>query len=167
HQPPNHLAQTSSRLILRWNHEPGPRLTPRWTRLVLALPSTWHQTVSLMFARGGSMTTFSAEQFKAATRQAWEKSAGGWNSQTRHIHEWLAEATEAMLDSAHITSGMRVLDIAAGAGDQTLDIAQRVGPNGHVLATDISETILQFAKDYAQRAGLLNVETGVADADGF
>jgi len=113
------------------------------------------------------MTTFSAEQFKAATRQAWEKSAGGWNSQTRHIHEWLAEATEAMLDSAHITSGMRVLDIAAGAGDQTLDIAQRVGPNGHVLATDISETILQFAKDNAQRAGLLNVETRVADAEGL
>ncbi|MFI5444802.1 class I SAM-dependent methyltransferase [Polaromonas sp. UC242_47] len=113
------------------------------------------------------MTTSNPEQFKVATRQAWEKSAGGWNSQTRHIHAWLAEATEAMLDSARISSGMRVLDIAAGAGDQTLDVARRVGPGGHVLATDISETILQFAKDNAQQAGLLHVETRVADAEGL
>lgn len=36
HQPPNRLTQTPSRLIPRWNHEPGSRLTPRWTRLYLA-----------------------------------------------------------------------------------------------------------------------------------
>jgi ubiquinone/menaquinone biosynthesis C-methylase UbiE len=111
------------------------------------------------------MTTFSPEQLKVATRLAWEKSASGWNSQTPNIHAWLAEATAAMLDAARITVGMRVLDIAAGAGDQTLDIARRVGPGGYVLATDISECILQFAKDHAQRAGLTHVETRVSDAE--
>jgi ubiquinone/menaquinone biosynthesis C-methylase UbiE len=111
------------------------------------------------------MIPSSPKQFKAAMRQAWEKSAGGWNSQTSQIHQWLAEATRAMLDAAHISPGMRVIDIAAGAGDQTLDIARRVGPEGYVLATDISETILQFAKDNAQRAGLLNIETRMADAE--
>ena len=34
--------------------------------------------------------------------------------------------------------GARVLDVAAGAGGQTLAAARRVGPDGHVLATDIS-----------------------------
>lgn len=111
------------------------------------------------------MTSSSPEQFKAAMRQAWDKSAGGWNSQTGHIHDWLAEATQAMLNASHISPGMRVVDIAAGAGDQTLDIARRVGPGGYVLATDISEAILQFAKDNAKRAGLLNVETRLADAE--
>lgn len=111
------------------------------------------------------MNTLSPEQFKAATRQAWDKSASGWNSQTRHIHDWLAQATPAMLDAAHIAVGMRVLDVAAGAGDQTLDIARRVGPEGHVLATDISPEILQFAQDNARQAGLLNVETSVCDAE--
>lgn len=111
------------------------------------------------------MTPFSPEEFKDATRQAWDKSAGGWNSQTRAIHAWLADATAAMLGAAHIKNGMRVLDIAAGAGDQTLAIARRVGPAGHVLATDISEAILQFAKDNAQRAGLPQVETRVCDAE--
>lgn len=111
------------------------------------------------------MNTLSPEQFKAATRQAWDKSASGWNAQTQHIHDWLAQATPAMLDAAHITVGMRVLDIAAGAGDQTLDIARRVGPGGYVLATDISPGILQFAQDNARHAGLLNVETRVCDAE--
>ena len=111
------------------------------------------------------MTPFSPDQFKDATRQAWDKSASGWNRQTPAIHNWLTAATAAMLDAAHITAGMRVLDIAAGAGDQTLDIARRVGPDGHVLATDISEAILQFAKDNAQQAGLAQVETRVADAE--
>ncbi|MDB5928922.1 MAG: UbiE/COQ5 methyltransferase [Polaromonas sp.] len=111
------------------------------------------------------MTPASPEQFKAATRLAWDKSAGGWNRQTGNIHAWLAEATQAMLDAAHVAPGMRVLDIAAGAGDQTLDIARRVGPAGQVLATDISASILEFAADNARRAGLLNVKTHVADAE--
>ena len=34
--------------------------------------------------------------------------------------------------------GLRVLDVAAGAGEQSLRIAERVGPDGHVLATDIA-----------------------------
>lgn len=111
------------------------------------------------------MSSLNPEQIKAATRQAWEKSAGGWNRQTPLIHAWLAQATAALLDSAHIRQGMRVLDMAAGAGDQTLDIAQRVGPGGSVLATDISAGILQFAQENAQRAGLGNVQTRVGDAE--
>jgi SAM-dependent methyltransferase len=58
-----------------------------------------------------------------------------------------------------------VLDVAAGAGDQTLDIAARVGPNGYVLATDMSPAILEFAQANARRAGYGNVETLVADGE--
>lgn len=111
------------------------------------------------------MTPFSPEQFKDATRQAWDTSASGWNRQTQAIHSWLTAATAAMLDAAHITANRRVIDIAAGAGDQTLEIARRIGPDGFVLATDISEKILQFAKDKARDAGLTQVETRVSDAE--
>ncbi|MBH2042895.1 MAG: class I SAM-dependent methyltransferase [Comamonadaceae bacterium] len=111
------------------------------------------------------MTPFSSEQFKDATRQAWDRCASGWNGQTPAIHAWLAAATAAMLDAARITAGMRVLDIAAGAGDQTLEIARRVGPEGHVLATDISEAILRLAQGNARQAGLMQVETRVSDAE--
>jgi SAM-dependent methyltransferase len=69
-----------------------------------------------------------------------------------------------MLDAARIGPGSRVLDIAAGAGDQTLDIARRVGATGHVLATDISARILTLAQDKSRAAGFDRIETRVADA---
>ncbi len=94
----------------------------------------------------------------------WDKAAAGWNRHTAVIHGWLHDATAAMLEAAHIEPGARVLDIAAGAGDQTLDIARRVGPQGQVLATDISAHILTLALDNARAAGMLQVSTQVADA---
>ena len=74
-------------------------------------------------------------------------------------------ATEIMLDLAEVRTGSRVLDVAAGTGDQTLTAAQRVGPTGYVLATDISGSMLKLAADAAREAGLTNVETRVMDAE--
>lgn len=104
-------------------------------------------------------------QFKSATREQWNRHAKGWNDHTAQISNWLRESTHAMLAMAEIRPEARVIDIAAGAGDQTLDIARRVGPNGSVLATDLSPAILEFAKDNARRAGYDNVETQVADGE--
>jgi ubiquinone/menaquinone biosynthesis C-methylase UbiE len=98
------------------------------------------------------------------SHQPWDSAAAGWNSNAQLIREWLREATLAMLEAAHISPGARVLDIAAGAGDQTLDIAQRVGTRGYVLATDISPTILALARLNATAAGHTQVDTRVADA---
>jgi ubiquinone/menaquinone biosynthesis C-methylase UbiE len=103
--------------------------------------------------------------FKAATLNQWEKAARGWDDHTPWIREWLRAATDAMLDMAGVKPGTRVLDVAAGAGDQTLDIAKRVGPGGSVLATDLSAGILEFAKINVRAAGYGNVETRVADGE--
>jgi len=74
-------------------------------------------------------------------------------------------ATELMLDLADVGTGSRVLDVAAGTGDQTLFAARRVGANGCVLATDISADMLTAAAEAARKAGLTNVETHVMDAE--
>lgn len=110
-------------------------------------------------------TSADAEAFKSAARHQWDQAAPGWNAHTARIRDWLRPATEAMLEMAGVRRGARVLDVAAGAGDQTLDIAQRVGPEGYVLATDLSASILEFAKVNAQRAGYANVGTRVADGE--
>jgi SAM-dependent methyltransferase len=106
-----------------------------------------------------------ATRVKAATREQWDKHAKGWNEHSAKINQWLRQATEAMLAMAEVEPGARVLDVAAGAGDQTLDIARRIGPGGSVLATDLSPVILEFARDNARRAGYRNVETQTADAE--
>ena len=106
-----------------------------------------------------------SDGFKIVMREQWNRSAQGWNSESPKIRSWLSEATNAMIEMAEVRLGMRVLDIAAGAGDQTLDIAKRVGPAGHVLATDLSPDILEFCKENARRAGYDNVETLAADGE--
>ncbi|GAC1358546.1 MAG: hypothetical protein NVSMB34_13410 [Variovorax sp.] len=105
------------------------------------------------------------QAFKAAMRTQWNQSAQGWNDHTPQIRAWLARATEAMLEMAGVDRHSRVLDVAAGAGDQTLAIAERVGPDGFVLATDLSPAILALTQDNARRAGCANVQTWVADGE--
>lgn len=60
---------------------------------------------------------------------------------------------------AHIEEGARVLDLACGAGSQTLRAAARVGQRGHVVATDIAEAMLRYVRAEAKAAGLENVST--------
>jgi SAM-dependent methyltransferase len=105
------------------------------------------------------------QAFKTAVRAQWDRSAQGWNDHTAEIRAWLRQATDAMLDMAGVGPGASVLDVAAGAGDQTLDIAQRVGPKGRVLASDLSPAILALAQKKAREAGLHNVQTLVADGE--
>lgn len=102
--------------------------------------------------------------FAGPSPHPWDAAAAGWNHHAALIHDWLHDATQAMLAEAQIGLGDRVLDIAAGAGDQTQDIARRVGTDGWVLATDVSPGILALAQKNAEAAGLRQVSTQVADA---
>lgn len=87
-----------------------------------------------------------------------------WRQGAARRAQTLAIATERMLERAAVTSGMRVLDLAAGTGDQTVLAARVVGPSGSVLATDISASMLDAAVQAAREADLDNIATHVADA---
>lgn len=102
---------------------------------------------------------------KTRTRADWDAAASGWNIHAPKIRTWLGIATEAMLQMAEIGHGQHVLDVAAGAGDQTLDIARRVGRSGLVVATDISPGMLDLAQRNAAIGGVSNVRTHIADAE--
>jgi ubiquinone/menaquinone biosynthesis C-methylase UbiE len=86
-----------------------------------------------------------------------------WRDGAERRARILGPATERMLDAAGLRAGQRVLDLAAGTGDQTVLAAQRVTPGGSVLAVDISATMLEEASRAARAGGLSNVETLIAD----
>lgn len=110
-------------------------------------------------------TAFDPEKFRMATRAQWEAAAQAWDSWAPLLNRWLGDATDVMLDMARVGPDSRVLDIAAGAGEQTLAAARRVGSNGSVLATDISPAILQYALAAARNAGLENISTLELDGE--
>ncbi|GAA2538087.1 class I SAM-dependent methyltransferase [Pseudonocardia hydrocarbonoxydans] len=109
--------------------------------------------------------TFDADRYKDTTRTQWEDAAAAWHAWGPTLEEWLGGATGLMLDAAGVGTGARVLDVAAGAGGQTLAAARRVGPTGHVLATDISPAILRHAAASATAEGLANVATRELDGE--
>ena len=109
--------------------------------------------------------TFDPAKYKATTTEQWQTAAEAWHRWAPTLATWLGPSTETMLDMAGVRLASRVLDVAAGAGEQTIVAARRVGPDGHVLATDISSNILEFAASEARAAGLANVETRVMDGE--
>lgn len=108
---------------------------------------------------------FDPVKYKNTTHDQWQAAAEAWYRWSPTLNKWLGNATDKMLEMANITKGHRVLDIAAGAGEQSITAAKKVGPSGYVLATDISANILEYAKQMAQKAGLQNIETKVMDGE--
>lgn len=117
------------------------------------------------FVMSSNTQVFDPIKYKATTREQWQVAAEAWDRWGPTLHEWLGAATELMLEMANIGLGQNVLDVAAGAGEQTIEIARSVGAKGSVLATDISPNILTFAEQAARKVGLENVRTQVMDGE--
>lgn len=112
-----------------------------------------------------TMADFDSEVYKRTTTEQWQSAAPAWAAWSPVLEDWLGEATDRMLDRAGVAPGSHVLDVAAGAGGQSLAAARRVGPDGSVLATDISSNILEYAAAAASAEGLTNLATQVADGE--
>ena len=89
----------------------------------------------------------------------WDSAAEGWAKWEFALMDAMTEATEQMLDAANVGSGMHVLDLACGAGSQTIQAARRVGGSGRVTANDIASKMLGFVASSAAAAGLKNIDT--------
>ncbi|MBH5397516.1 methyltransferase domain-containing protein [Bradyrhizobium sp. CNPSo 4010] len=105
------------------------------------------------------------DSLKSELRKTWESAAPGWAKWEHVFAESLSSATDELIDMAGIGPGMRILDLACGAGSQSIQTAMRVGPNGKVIACDISATMLENLRRNAARAGLQNIETLECAAD--
>jgi SAM-dependent methyltransferase len=90
-------------------------------------------------------------------------STSGWDAQAPAIGPWLAGPTETMFAAADIRAGHHVLDVAAGAGEQTLALAARAGPSGRIVATDLSPALIERLRRNTTTTAA-PVEARVADA---
>ncbi len=73
-------------------------------------------------------------------------------------------ATDALVEYARPQQGMLVLDLASGTGEPGISLAGDVGPEGQVVAVDLSAELLEVARERAQQRGLSNFSTQQADA---
>lgn len=83
---------------------------------------------------------------------------------TEEARDRLNEA-EAVMNRAGIAPGMTVADIGAGEGYYTIRLAQRVGPDGRVLAEDIIPEIRDALATRVARERLDNVSVRLGEPD--
>jgi SAM-dependent methyltransferase len=88
------------------------------------------------------------------------------------IVEWLPAPTVDSfagtgnpLSMGSLAPGQIVVDIGCGAGFDTLQAARQVGPQGKVIAVDMTEAMLGKTRAAAERLGLSNVETRLGYAE--
>ena len=109
--------------------------------------------------------SFDATKYKLGQRDQWNKDAAAWHRWNSALNRWFGDVTREMLDLAEIAPGQRLLDIAAGAGEPALSAAERVGPEGYILATDIAKDIVRLAQEVASERGFKQIETRVMDGE--
>jgi len=95
----------------------------------------------------------------------WRATAAYWTKYSDTIARMFAPLTEAMIERAGIHEGQSVLDVAGGAGEPSLTIAERVGPGGSVMCTDAIAEMVEAARSEADRRGLKNMQFRQCTAD--
>src|SRR5436309_1016869 len=102
--------------------------------------------------------------FREAQHRHWDSAAVGWKEWSEFNDRADGHISERLVELAGVRSGSRVLDVAAGYGEPALTAARKAGPEGRVVATDISAEMLAFGRERAAAAGSGNVEFMEADA---
>src|SRR5262245_14482818 len=102
--------------------------------------------------------------FREKQHENWDSAAVGWMEWSEFNDRADRHISERLVELAGVKPGSRVLDVAAGYGEPSLTAARMVGPEGRVVATDISAEMLAFARQRAAAAGLDNVELMESDA---
>jgi len=105
-----------------------------------------------------------AGEFRDKQRDQWNGAAVGWNEWSSFMDEHWEKVSERLVEMADVEEGDRVLDVAAGYGEPALTAARRAGPEGGVIATDISAEMLDFGRQRAAANRVENVEFMQADA---
>src|SRR3954451_19678638 len=96
--------------------------------------------------------------FREAQHKNWDSAAVGWMTWSEFNDRADRHISERLVERAGGAPGRRVLDVACGYGEPALTAARTAGPEGRVVATDISAEMLAFGRERATAAGLDNVE---------
>ena len=108
--------------------------------------------------------TIDAGEFRSGQEQQWDKASTGWKKYSELIDSAASGISERLVELAGVGPGSRVLDVAAGYGEPSLTAARLVGPEGKVVATDISAGMLAYGRERAAAEGLENIEFVQSDA---
>lgn len=99
---------------------------------------------------------------KRVQRYGWDKAAeyyeNSWQEQLKPAHDKLIELANAQPNES-------ILDVAAGTGLVSFRLANEIGESGEVMATDISDEMVNIGNTYSISKGVKNVQFKRMDAE--
>ena len=103
-----------------------------------------------------------AQLQKRVQRYGWDKAAAYYET---FWHQQLRPAQDLLLQMASIRPGEKVLDIACGTGLVSFRAAEQAQSNGYVLATDISDRMIETAQQISKENSTTNIDFVQMDAE--
>jgi SAM-dependent methyltransferase len=97
-------------------------------------------------------------EFRSGQQKQWGKVSDGWRKWSDLIESECWRVSERLVELAGVAPKGNVLDVGAGYGEPSLTAAIEAGPEGRVVATDISDEMMAFGAERAAAAGLDNLE---------
>ena len=102
------------------------------------------------------------EEIRDQQRAAWNKFSPSWKKWDDLNMDLLKPMGDEIIRSINPRGAEVVLDIAAGTGEPGLTIATML-KGGKVVITDLSEDMLEIARENAMKRDIKNIETRVCD----
>jgi ubiquinone/menaquinone biosynthesis C-methylase UbiE len=101
------------------------------------------------------------------TDEAKAKAAKAYNAAADHfdhpVSSFWHRFGRRTIERINLQPGERVLDVCSGSGGSALPAAEMVGPDGHVIAADLAERLIDLARAKAEVRHLENIEFHVGD----
>lgn len=107
----------------------------------------------------------SEQDYRDTSLASWEASAPGWARWSAAFDATARPVSEWMLERLDPQPGETVLELAAGTGDVGYAMAQRLGADGRLIASDFSPAMLEWARKRAAELGIGNADFRVVDAE--
>jgi SAM-dependent methyltransferase len=105
------------------------------------------------------------QDLRAHLHGMWAAVAGSWGEHADYADERGAAAAERMLELTTPRPGERVLELACGPGGLGLAAAERIGPAGEVVLSDVVPEMTSIALQRARSRGIGNVSARVLDIE--
>lgn len=109
------------------------------------------------------VVTRTEETLRAHVHGMWSSVASHWAENADLVDRRGVQVTAELLARSDPRRGNDVLELACGPGGAGLAAAERVGPDGHVVLSDVVPAMTSIAAARAAERGLSNVSTATID----
>lgn len=105
------------------------------------------------------------DQYREESLDSWDRFSTNWDEEREYLWSKTHPVSDRLVERLDPDPGDTVLELAGGTGETGFLIAERVGENGRVIATDFAPGMVEVARRRGEELGLSNLEHRVLDAE--